>query len=431
MYRIYGLRNNNRIIALAALTAVSLVALYSNAARCLAFGGMMLGSSSEYRGPGSWMALSSLVQRSKPESNTRQQNSAYSRFEAAMQHAHYAANGESLHSYCGETNFNDAFIEAAEHRYGNVSQSAGRVFVAVNLFNSERVLPNMATQLLAFAEMLGRKRVFLSVYENGSTDNTKGILRAFAQTLGEMGIPHKITTDDKRRPQLYHRIEYMAAIRNRALEPLYSSNTYDRVVFINDVYFCLPDLLELLHQAQFHDTHLACAEDFDTRHGALEFYDTWVSRDMLGQAFKNRYQNIAADGMALVGQLRNRPFQAQCCWNGMAVLDARVFSGASALRFRRSSLGECSASECSLLCNDLWKSGRRRVVVVPRVKVSYNVETRDRLRQPHSFPRDAPFGDQPLREITFRPGPESVYCNPLNRAGSRVPDGAAFMVDLK
>ncbi|KAJ1802909.1 hypothetical protein LPJ77_005503, partial [Coemansia sp. RSA 2523] len=282
----------------------------------------------------------------------------------------------------------------------------------------ERVLPNMATQLLAFAKMLGRKQVFLSVYENGSSDNTKSILQAFERTVKELGIPHSIVTDSRQRPQHYHRIEYMADIRNRALEALYNSTAYNRVVFLNDVYFCLPDLLELLHQSQFHRTHLTCAEDFDMRHGSLEFYDTWVSRDMLGRAFKSRYQSIADDNMALAGQVHNRPFQAQCCWNGMAVLDAQVFDGPKALRFRRSSPGECSASECSLLCNDLWKTGRRRVVVVPRVKVAYNIETRDRLRQPLSFPRDAPFGDQPLREITFRPGPKSVYCNPLNDAGS-------------
>ncbi|KAJ2182163.1 hypothetical protein GGF45_001043 [Coemansia sp. RSA 551] len=425
MSQIYALRNIS-IAMLAVLTAVSLAALYSNAIQSV-----ILSSNRKYRSPGSWMVLSNLVQRNKPESDTQQQSNVYGRFETAMQQAHYAANGESLHNYCSHTNFNNAFVATAEHRYRNVSQSSGRVFVAVNLYNSERVLPNMATQLLAFAKMLGRKQVFLSVYENGSFDNTKSILQAFERTVKELGIPHSIVTDSRQRPQHYHRIEYMADIRNRALEALYNSTAYNRVVFLNDVYFCLPDLLELLHQSQFHRTHLTCAEDFDMRHGSLEFYDTWVSRDMLGRAFKSRHQSIADDDMALAGQVHNRPFQAQCCWNGMAVLDAQVFDGPKALRFRRSSPGECSASECSLLCNDLWKTGRQRVVVVPRVKVAYNIETRDRLRQPLSFPRDAPFGDQPLREITFRPGPKSVYCNPLNDAGSSVPDGTASLVALK
>ncbi|KAJ2118379.1 hypothetical protein GGF48_004599, partial [Coemansia sp. RSA 921] len=264
---------------LAVLTAVSLAALYSNTIQS-----MILSSNRKYHSPGSWMVLSNLVQRNKPESDTQQQSNVYGRFETAMQQAHYAANGESLHNYCSHTNFNNAFVATAEHRYRNVSQSSGRVFVAVNLYNSERVLPNMATQLLAFAKMLGRKQVFLSVYENGSSDNTKSILQALERTVKELGIPHSIVTDSRQRPQHYHRIEYMADIRNRALEALYNSTAYNRVVFLNDVYFCLPDLLELLHQSQFHRTHLTCAEDFDMRHGSLEFYDTWVSRDMLGRA---------------------------------------------------------------------------------------------------------------------------------------------------
>ncbi|KAJ2299816.1 hypothetical protein IWW55_004083 [Coemansia sp. RSA 2706] len=376
------------------------------------------------------MALSKLVIRSTHMSPLDHQHQTYRRFEEYMQHAHYAANGESLYSYCGQANFNDAFIVAAEHRYRNISDNPGHTFIAVNLFNSEHVLPNMATQLLALAEMLGRKRVFISVFENGSTDNTKPILRVFERTLAELGIPHKIVADNDQRPQMYHRIEYMAELRNRALEPLYAHNAYSRVVFLNDIFVCLPDLAELLYQSQFHRTHLTCAEDFDTRHNSLEFYDTWVSRDMLGQAFKSRHQNIAEDSAALIGQLHNRPFQVQCCWNGLAVLDAQVFSGSNALRFRRSGPSECSASECSLLCNDLWRAGYQRMLVVPRIKVAYNVETRDRLRQPLNFPRDTPFGDQAPRAITFRPGPKTVYCNPLNGVGTSVPDGPASQAEL-
>ncbi|KAI8320665.1 hypothetical protein GQ54DRAFT_246300, partial [Martensiomyces pterosporus] len=253
-----------------------------------------------------------------------------------------------------------------------------RIYVAVNLFNNERVLPNMATQLLAFADMLGSKRVFLSIYENGSTDRTKEILREFKRALRILGIPHRIVADEKPRPALYHRIEYMAEIRNRALEPLAGLGTrFDKVVFLNDVFFCLTDLMELVYQSQLNSAHLTCAEDFESKHGILAFYDTWVSRDILGRAFKGQPQNIADDIGALLGQLRNWPFQVQCCWNGVAVIDAQVFRGHNATRFRRSAPGECSASECSLLCNDLWTSGYRRAVVVPRVKVAYDIKTRD------------------------------------------------------
>ena len=34
--------------------------------------------------------------------------------------------------------------------------------------------------------------------------------------------------------------------------------------------------------------------------------------------------------------------------------------------------GECSASECSLICNDYWERGYGRVMMVPRVKLAYD-----------------------------------------------------------
>ncbi|KAJ2381351.1 hypothetical protein GGI23_007606 [Coemansia sp. RSA 2559] len=225
----------------------------------------------------------------------------------------------------------------------------------------------------------------------------------------------------------------MAELRNRAMEPLYRSESEDfsKVVFVNDVFFCAPDVLELIYQAERQNAHMACAEDFVFKHGSLAFYDTWVARDMLGRAFKTRQRNIADDGGALAGQLHGRPFQVQCCWNGMAVIDARVFAGRKGIRFRRGANGECSASECSLLCNDMWGRGFGRLVVVPRVKVSYEMQTRDLLRMPLHSPRDLPFSDkQPEREIAFRPAPRSVYCHPLNKVGSAVPDGVASLVPL-
>jgi hypothetical protein len=73
------------------------------------------------------------------------------------------------------------------------------------------------------------------------------------------------------------------------------------------------------------------------------------------------------------------PFPVHCCWNGMARLAAAPF--ASGLRFRASLPGtaECRASECSLLCDDLARLGRRRALVDPLVITSYNRETRAAL----------------------------------------------------
>ncbi|KAJ1665471.1 hypothetical protein EV178_003111 [Coemansia sp. RSA 1646] len=291
----------------------------------------------------------------------------------------------------------------------------------------------MAAQLLELARILGPERLFISIYENGSQDRTKEMLHMLGRALLSLNIPHSIETDRTERPKRRHRIEYMAELRNRAMEPLYRNGSmgFDKVVFVNDVFFCAPDVLELIHQAETQNAHMTCAEDFVFKHGSLSFYDTWVARDMLGRAFKTRQRNIADDGGALAGQLHGRPFQVQCCWNGMSVIDARVFAGRKGIRFRRGADGECSASECSLLCNDMWARGFGRLVVVPRVKVSYEMQTRDHLRMPLHVPRSLPFSErQPEREIAFRSAPESVYCHPLNSIGTTVPDGVPSFVPL-
>jgi alpha-1,3-mannosyltransferase len=72
------------------------------------------------------------------------------------------------------------------------------------------------------------------------------------------------------------------------------------------------------------------------------------------------------------------PVQVQSCWNGIAVLDPAPFYQPKRVRFRMARIaeGECSASECSLICNDYWEAGYGRILMVPRVKLAY-----DRVRR--------------------------------------------------
>jgi len=67
-----------------------------------------------------------------------------------------------------------------------------------------------------------------------------------------------------------------------------------------------------------------------------------------------------------------QPFQVYSSWNALAVLDPRPFLPPHNLRFRRGKAeeGECSGSECSLICQDYWSEGFGRVLVVPSVQVS-------------------------------------------------------------
>lgn len=57
----------------------------------------------------------------------------------------------------------------------------------------------------------------------------------------------------------------------------------------------------------------------------------------------------------------------------MVVMDPAPFLPPHNVRFRRGDheKGECSASECSLIAQDLWKAGFGRIQVVPSVQVSF------------------------------------------------------------
>ncbi|KAJ2628063.1 hypothetical protein GGF44_004567, partial [Coemansia sp. RSA 1694] len=198
-------------------------------------------------------------------------------FESYLQNVHRKLHKEDLAEYCSQSKLSKSFVDSAAQRYKDITTGAIEpVFVAANLYNSEMILPNMAAQLLALADTVGHSRLFISIYENGSKDKTKEILHRFNATLDALGIAHRIIADDTPKPEHIHRIEYLAKLRNYALEPLYDSGAkFGQVIFVNDVYFCLSDLLELVFQSKAHEAHLTCGEDFVNWNGGPGFYDVW------------------------------------------------------------------------------------------------------------------------------------------------------------
>ncbi|GLI71588.1 hypothetical protein VaNZ11_016825 [Volvox africanus] len=252
----------------------------------------------------------------------------------------------------------------------------------------------------------------------------------------------------------------------------------DRVVFINDVFFCPADVRRLL---RYDSADVACGLDFvpaalwllnqpererlmaDHLVGSFGvprrwaewlsrtwlsykiwkkaygksrafwawsfpvFYDMWVTRDVSGARIRNRepysIEPWTADRLA-----QGLPTPAYCCWNGLVNLRAEPFlrntamgtrgslsvtrRSASAvaaesgiadgtdvdghydgnddygkdrreaasgtgprrlpLRFRSHRFGECAASECSLMCDDLHAAGYHRVLLEPNVRVAYH-----------------------------------------------------------
>lgn len=208
-----------------------------------------------------------------------------------------------------------------------------------------------------------------------------------------------------------------------------TSNTMwhaQKIVFFNDVYFCAQDVFRLLQ----HKADMACGMDFDrpkidglphpeqrrmfgwylwhkyampraigrflgrsgliTKHWRLDpniqaafqakstmgFYDTWVARDSDGNLFLKEPPYVT-DPYSLHRIALGLPFPVKCCWNGLVVMSAAPFSQHN-LRVRMHKEGECAASECSLVCNDLQRMGYRKIIVDPGVRQAYDaVDARD------------------------------------------------------
>lgn len=166
--------------------------------------------------------------------------------------------------------------------------------VALNLYDSEKVLPSLIKVIHSALVALGPSRFHVSIFENGSKDDTPAQLVLLAQLLKRIGAGYTIVSDPLRQAgfQAHHRIETLAELRNLALKPLFEApkGTYDRVIFINDVHFCEADLYEIMLQNEVQDADMSCGMDyqelkipeFKASGYPLLFYDVWVARDMLG-----------------------------------------------------------------------------------------------------------------------------------------------------
>lgn len=325
------------------------------------------------------------------------------------------------------------------------SLSKGVYFIAINLFQNEAIIADYLFQLTFFIQALKTQKIFLSIYENASSDHTKLAVELFHGFLLTAHIPHKVVASKEQKPAVVHRIEYLAKVRNAAMEPLYNNFTtlgesqtpmtftadeVTKVIFINDGLFCAEDVLELLLQSNRQESDITCAVDFDVPENP-GFYDTWVARDIAGKQF-NKYPFL---GWAKDAETNSRfgnwlPAQVQCCWNGAVILNARAFTHNN-VRFRRSnpSTSECSSSECSLICKDFGAHGYDRAIVVPKSLVAYDRETFEWLlkKRTDSAANNDYFtnADQYDRDSLiklWKPLPKTVECMGLEGVNRRSPD---------
>lgn len=136
-----------------------------------------------------------------------------------------------------------------------------KIFIVGIHWNSENILrEHWVPALVALAKDIGPENVFVSIYESGSYDNTKAVLRVLDQFLEENGIPRKVVLDEtthadeiSKSPSdngwievpngttQLRRIPYLAKLRNIAMQPMYdlqdANVVFDKVLFLNDVVF--------------------------------------------------------------------------------------------------------------------------------------------------------------------------------------------------
>ena len=128
-------------------------------------------------------------------------------------------------------------------------------FIAINLNNNADIMEQLRDQLLVLAGAFGR-RLFVSIWENGSTDDTPQLMQRLAADLAAIGVGHTIVSDpdpwgrlcafvpeelhdecasqapglNLRLAEATLRIPLMAAIRNMALLPLFGTSEPSEVL---------------------------------------------------------------------------------------------------------------------------------------------------------------------------------------------------------
>ncbi|OMJ17479.1 Alpha-1,3-mannosyltransferase CMT1 [Smittium culicis] len=264
----------------------------------------------------------------------------------------------------------------------NYLKNKKKIFFAINIFNNEDIIPYIIQEIALLIRFLGPENVFLSIYENGSNDKSKELLHEFNSFMDSLDVRFSIKTDDLQRPANYHKVQYLAEIKNRALIPLEEEHKkgykYDKIVFFNDVVFCKNDILELIYQSDLQKSDITSPLDIHSAGNSnhLNFTNSWTARDLDGNEINGNISNLIKHKQSAERYNQGLPTQVQCSLNGVSVLNAAPFYGNDPIRFRKSKFNttECSASEYSLMCNDFWSKGFRRIVIVPNILVTHKKE---------------------------------------------------------
>jgi hypothetical protein len=152
-------------------------------------------------------------------------------------------------------------LSKAETPDKRLSRRVERVYIASLHWNNEAILrSHWNNAVVELAKTLGPENVFISVYESGSWDDSKGALRELDGQLERLGVSRNITLSEtthldeiSRQPTRHgwietprgrtelRRIPYLARLRNLTLRPLEElleqGKIFDKILFLNDVVF--------------------------------------------------------------------------------------------------------------------------------------------------------------------------------------------------
>jgi len=248
-------------------------------------------------------------------------------FDVLRIHHHLVANDSRVHGRRGAT-------------AAGPSRPHERVYIASMHFNNGQILrEHWNNAVIRLTETFGPKNVFVSIFESGSWDDSKEVLRQLTAELESRGVPHRIDTSDvthhdelarsdaekgdgwiatPRGKKELRRIPYLARLRNRTIKDLLDLHEkgvdFDKVLFLNDVVFSTEDVLELM-DTNGGEYGAACSLDFSK---PPLYYDTFALRDIEGKPHVMQtwpYFGARVSRSALVNNMGAVPVTS--CWNGI------------------------------------------------------------------------------------------------------------------
>ncbi|MCJ1412032.1 hypothetical protein MMC19_006124 [Ptychographa xylographoides] len=289
---------------------------------------------------------------------------------------------------------------------GSANPNNENIFIAANIIDEGLIRGRWGESVQELIYLLGRRNVFLSIYENDSgagtaaaLDDLRGKITCDASivttslplslipTIQPSFIGHPVTK----------RITYLATVRNLALLPLTSTTNdptpaeltsttttgyqpvplpptaYSKILFLNDVIFSAADAAHLLFDTHSGTYAAACALDFID---PVKFYDTFATRNTHGDGIGLPLYPFFTPGpsqRALLSGTDAVPVKS--CWGGMVAFNATSFTRREQpVRFRSDQDEEGrESSECCLVHADIDDAAH--TFVNPYIRVAYGPTT--------------------------------------------------------